>query len=80
MVRNSPNSLTSTVLLRNVVGSDLPIFFEQQQDPVANHMAAFTPRDPADKAAFLAHWSKILADDTIILKSIIYGVLGYQLD
>ena len=33
------------ILLRNVIESDLPIFFEQQLDPEATAMAAFPSRD-----------------------------------
>ncbi len=36
--------MTDSVLLRDVIASDLPIFFEQQFDPVANQMAAFLAR------------------------------------
>ena len=61
--------VTNTLLLRDVVESDLPIFFEQQLDPIANQMAAFPPRD---REAFVAHWAKILADDINILKTILY--------
>ena len=56
--------MTSDVRLRDVTGADLPIFFEQQLDPAANQMAAFTAKDPADRAAFTAKWTKILDDDT----------------
>ena len=59
----------STILLRDVIDSDLPIFFEQQNDPVANQMAAFPARD---REAFMAHWVKILADKSNILKTILY--------
>ena len=62
--------MTITVLLRNVVESDLPVFFEQQLDPVANQMAAFPARD---RETFMAHWTKILAGETNILKTILYG-------
>ncbi len=57
------------VRLRDVIDSDLPIFFEQQLDPVANQMAAFPPRD---REAFMAHWAKIMADENNILKTILY--------
>lgn len=69
----------SDVGLREVIDSDLPIFFEQQQDEDANHMAAFTIRDPTDKDAFTAHWDKILSDDTITLRTILVGgqVVGH---
>jgi RimJ/RimL family protein N-acetyltransferase len=60
-----------SVQLRDVVDADLPIFFEHQRDPVANHMLAFNPRDPADREAFNAHWAKILGDDTITIKSVL---------
>jgi RimJ/RimL family protein N-acetyltransferase len=60
----------STILLRDVIASDLPILFEQQLDPVANQMAAFPARD---REAFMAHWAKIMADEANILKAILYG-------
>lgn len=59
-------------MLRDVTEDDLLIFFEQQLDPAANHMAAFTAKDPADRDAFAAHWAKILGDETITIKSIIF--------
>ena len=51
------------VELREVVAADLPTLYAQQQDPEANAMAAFPARD---HDAFIAHWIKILADDTLI--------------
>ncbi|ASS95382.1 GNAT family N-acetyltransferase [Peribacillus simplex] len=50
------------VRLREVKESDLPIFFEQQLDPAANYMAAFTSKDPSDEVAFLTHWKNILSN------------------
>jgi RimJ/RimL family protein N-acetyltransferase len=61
--------MPNTVHLRSVIDSDLPIFFEQQLDPVATQMAAFPARD---REAFMAHWAKIMADDNNILKTILY--------
>jgi RimJ/RimL family protein N-acetyltransferase len=66
------NGLEITVQLRDVQKADLPIFFEQQLDPEANHMAAFTTKNPEDKNAFDAHWTKILADETITNKTILF--------
>jgi RimJ/RimL family protein N-acetyltransferase len=63
--------MTSDVLLRDVTEADLPIFFEQQRDPAANQMAAFTAKDPADREAFTAKWAKILGDDTVTKKVIL---------
>jgi len=48
------------VTLRAVEASDLETFYQQQLDPEANRMAAFVSEDPTDKAAFGAHWEKIL--------------------
>lgn len=67
-----PAKSASGVRLRDVTESDLPIFFQQQLDPAANHMAAFTARDPADRDAFTAHWARILADETITIKTILF--------
>lgn len=64
--------MTSDVLLRDVTEDDLPIFFEQQLDPAAGKMAAFTAKDPADRAAFTARWARILSDATITKKTILF--------
>jgi len=71
MTRHESDPVTKGVLLRDVIGSDLPIFFDQQLDPDANYIAAFTAGDPADRDAFTAHWTKILGDETIIIKTIL---------
>jgi RimJ/RimL family protein N-acetyltransferase len=63
----------SDILLREVTEDDLAIFFEQQQDPAANWMAAFTAKDPTDWAAFAAKWAKILSDGTGTAKTIVCG-------
>lgn len=61
----------NSVTLRDIQESDLPIFFEHQKDHIANHMAAFTSKDPTDWNLFSDHWSRILADETIIKRSIV---------
>lgn len=49
-------------------------------------MAAFTANDPADWNAFLAHWRRILADATVIVRTIVVdgavvgSVLSYETD
>lgn len=74
------------LLLRPVVGDDLPIFFEQQADPDANYMAAFTVKDPGDRAAFMARWQRILADPTVIIRTVVTdgavagSVLSYEVE
>ena len=59
----------TSILLRNVIESDLPILFEQQLDPEATAMAAFPSRD---RESFMAHWAKIMADESNILKTILF--------
>ena len=51
--------------------SDLPIFFDQQLAPEANWMAAFSAKDPADRNTFMAHWTRILGDETITIQTIL---------
>lgn len=64
--------MTNELLLRDIVDDDLPIFFEHQLDREANFMAAFTAKDPTDREAFTAHWRRILADETVVIKTIIF--------
>jgi RimJ/RimL family protein N-acetyltransferase len=64
--------MTTPILLRDVAETDLPIFYQHQLDPVAISMAAFTPKDPADRDAFDARWAKILADPNITAKTILF--------
>lgn len=66
----SPAQSSSAVLvvLRDVTDSDLPIFFEHQQDPDAIRMAAFPARD---FGAFMSHWAKVLSDPTITKQTIV---------
>ena len=61
------------VELRDVADSDLPIFFEHQQDPDANRMAAFTSKDSADRDAFTEHWTRIRSDDTVTIRTILFA-------
>jgi RimJ/RimL family protein N-acetyltransferase len=58
-------------ILRPLLDDDMPTLFEQQLDPAANHMAAFTAKDPSDRAAFDAHWAKVRADQSITIRAII---------
>jgi hypothetical protein len=56
------------VALREVLPADLPILCAQQQDPMANQMAAFPARD---EDAFMAHWAKTLADPTVTARTVV---------
>lgn len=63
--------MANNVTLREVRDEDLPIFFEQQRDPEANQMAAFTSGRPDDRDAFMAHWARIRSDETNINRTIL---------
>jgi RimJ/RimL family protein N-acetyltransferase len=54
-------AMSTEVILREVRDEDLPILYEHQADPIAYTLADFPPRD---RDAFMAHWAKILADDS----------------
>ena len=47
------------VALREVEDADLDALFEQMRDPESVRMAAFTARDPDDRAAFDAHIARL---------------------
>ncbi|MFD5158975.1 GNAT family N-acetyltransferase [Streptomyces hawaiiensis] len=75
------------VELRQVHDSDLPVFYRQLNDPESLHLAAFTPEDPADRAAFDTRWSRmrsspdvvartVLADGDVVGSAAVYGVPG----
>lgn len=61
-----------SISLRETVPDDLAIFYQQQLDPQANYMAAFTAKDPTDRQAFDVHWAKVMADKNIIIWTILY--------
>jgi RimJ/RimL family protein N-acetyltransferase len=62
--------MPTEVFLRDVTKADLQIFFEQQLNPEATAMADFPPRD---RESFMAHWAKIMADESVILKTILFN-------
>jgi RimJ/RimL family protein N-acetyltransferase len=66
----------ASIRLRPVAASDLDTFFEHQRDPVALRVGTLTSRD---RAAFDAHWARILADPLGILRTVESGgaVVGY---
>jgi RimJ/RimL family protein N-acetyltransferase len=57
-------------VIRDVVEADIPIFFEHQRDPEATRMALFPARD---WDAFTAHWQKILANDELTKRTVLFG-------
>jgi RimJ/RimL family protein N-acetyltransferase len=66
---SSRAGMEHAVILREVVDTDLPVFYKHQADPVACKMAAF-PSRPLD--AFMEHWKRIRADPDIVLRTILY--------
>jgi RimJ/RimL family protein N-acetyltransferase len=69
-----------------VTTDDVQLFFAHQNDPAASHMAAFTVKDPSDRDAFIARWQRILANPTIITrtiladKTVVGHVLKFEMD
>lgn len=51
--------------LRPTTVADLEILFEFQTDKEAGYLAAFMPKDPTDKAAYLSKYTKLLSDPTV---------------
>lgn len=63
--------MTDNVRLRDVIESDLPIFYEQQLHPEATQMAGFPSRG---EEAFMMHWkTKVLGDDTVLVQTILFN-------
>jgi RimJ/RimL family protein N-acetyltransferase len=62
--------MPADIQLRDVTEADLPIFYEQQLDPDATQMAAFPSRA---RDAFMAHWAKIMADESLQHKTILFN-------
>jgi aminoglycoside 6'-N-acetyltransferase len=60
--------VATQVELRDVHPDDLPVLFEHQRDPEAIRMAAFPSRE---WSTFLAHWTRILADDSVTKRAIV---------
>lgn len=69
------------IKLRRTEVPDLESLFRFQFDKEAIHLAAFTPKDPTDKAAYLAKYTKLLGDpsvnnQTIVVDDIIVGSIA----
>jgi RimJ/RimL family protein N-acetyltransferase len=54
--------------LREVVETDLPVFYEHQRDPETTAHAAFPPRD---RDSFMAHWAKILSNRSVVTRTVL---------
>lgn len=58
------------VRLRDVEEPDIATFFEDQRDPAGAEMAIFASRGKDDH---FAHWRKILADESVVVRTIVLG-------
>lgn len=65
----TPSARQRSVRLRDVKESDLKIFYEHQRDPEAYQMARFPSRE---EDAFMVHWHKIMGDEAVTLKTILF--------
>src|SRR5512138_2616687 len=69
--REAPRRTAAVISLRDVVESDLELFYQHQADPAACAMAGFRSRD---REAFFAHWhTKVLPNPTGRANTILYG-------
>jgi len=69
------------ILLRPTEIADLEQLFIFQLDEEANYLAAFTPKDPSDKTAYLEKYTKLINDpeinnQTILLDNEIIGSIA----
>ena len=60
----------SVIALRAIEDSDLDALFEQQRDPIAVHMAAFTREHPDDRAAFDAHMALVRSAPDVTTRAV----------
>ncbi|PPK97794.1 RimJ/RimL family protein N-acetyltransferase [Kineococcus xinjiangensis] len=58
------------VVLRPIEDSDLDALFEQMRDPESVRMAAFTVRDPGDRAAFDAHMARVRTSPGVTARAV----------
>lgn len=58
------------IILSRTIPSDLESLFQFQLDAESNYLAAFTAKDPTDKAAYLAKYTPFLSDPTIHMQTI----------
>ena len=74
------------IRFRKTEVDDLEFLFKFQIDKEAMNLAAFTPKDPADKSAYLNKYTKLLSDptvnnQTILIDNIIVGSIAkFEID
>jgi RimJ/RimL family protein N-acetyltransferase len=60
----------SEIILRRTEITDLELLFVFQLDEEANYLAAFMPKDPTDKAAYLEKYTNLLTLPTVNMQTI----------
>jgi RimJ/RimL family protein N-acetyltransferase len=68
-------------VLRPTTEADVASFFEHQRDSRGHRMAGFTSWDPTDREAFTGRWRRILADPTVVPRTVLLdgAVVGHIL-
>jgi len=61
------------ITLRQTEIADLEYFFQFQLNKEARYLAAFTPKNPTDKTAYLEKYTKLLNHPTVIMRTIFVG-------
>lgn len=69
------------IKLRPTEVSDLDILFQFQLDKEGGYLAAFMPKDPTDKTAYINKFTKLLSDptvnnQTILIDDVIVGSIA----
>ncbi|MCJ0742946.1 GNAT family N-acetyltransferase [Pedobacter montanisoli] len=62
---------TSNLKLRRTTIADLDTLFQFQLDKEAGFLAAFMPKDPTDKTAYLTKYTKLLSEPTVNNQTIV---------
>ncbi len=75
------NNIKPDITLRNTEIADLDTLFGLQLDEEAGYMAAFMPKDPTDRSAYINKYRNLLSDptvnnQTIILEGIVVGSIA----
>lgn len=69
------------VELREILDSDIDVFFDQQLDEQSNWMAGYAMENPRDYAGFRTHWTKMMSDASFSGRTILWNdqVAGHVL-
>lgn len=59
------------ITLRPIKPEDIPLFYAMETDEASRQMAAFGPPGALDPATHAARWQRILADPTVLARSVL---------